>query len=224
MTPLRKATVLVMLAMGLPLFAQTTTPAAPAATAAPPVVVRWQPGGETLMNKQDQMKVLRASEVTIAVTMVHLSKQTTAARIQIANASPETLNTSADAFSVEVVKPKPQTIAAIPADKMAAQIRGRADADAQRLERDTGSVYRESREGGALNQKERQEMRSKGAEDAWYVEKTAFPASMQPNGQAIGHIFFPYVKADDVVLRITMGGMIFEFPFNKKEIRNDFGQ
>ena len=218
MTQIRKAIIGVMLSIGLPLFAQTPAPAAPAQDAAQAQVVRWQAGGATEAIKKDQLKVLTANDVRVEATVVNFGKVATVARVQITNTSPAAVDTSVGAFSVEILKPKPQTAAPVPADALAKKIKKDADLDAE-AQVQSHSRSLDYASGGNYDESARK--RLAGFTQADYVTTSAFPASVQPNFQSIGHVYFPFLKADQLVLRIKLGDTTYEFPFDKKEIRTE---
>jgi hypothetical protein len=206
----------VLVATTLTCLAQTPTPAAPSASVEPKIV-RWQPGGAIETVSQDQMKVLTAGDIKLAVTLVDLWKDTTAIRLQLTNTGKTEVPTGPSVFSLEVVKPKNETVAALDAETMGKKLKQKADSDSQTVEYMTGD--RRPNSGSDMATATRAGMITEAANKANYLKQSAFPASVQPRYQTIGHIYFPYLKKRDaVVVRITVGDTTFEFPFEKNEI------
>jgi hypothetical protein len=207
----------VLAATTLTCLAQTSASAAAAPASAEPKVMRWQPGGAVEAVAQDQMKVLTTGGLKLAVTVVDLWKDTTAVRLQLTNTGQTEVATPLSAFSLEVVKPKNESVAPVDAEKMGKKIKDRADSESQSVDYMTRDRSANSGAEMAAN------TRSQMAAEAWakdkYLKESAFPASVQPRYQTIGHIFFPYLKKRDAVLvRIVVGDITFEFPFEKNEI------
>jgi hypothetical protein len=209
-----------LLAAALPVGAQTQAPAAQTqpATAATNNVTRWAPGAGTVTVGKDELKVLSAGDIKVAVTLVDLWKETTAARLQITNLGGEPLATAPDAFTLEVVKPKPQSLNPIPGEKLSHDIKVRVDHEAE-MSGQQAMHYASANGSGEKDEAAR--VRLEGDQKADYIKDSALPPSLQPRFQTIGHVYFPYLKKrDEVVLRVTIGGATYEFPFEKAEIHS----
>jgi hypothetical protein len=193
------------------------TPAAAPSAPTQPKIVRWQPGGAVETVSQDQMKVLTAGDLKLAVTLVDLWKDTTAIRLQLTNTGSTTVATGPSAFSLEVVKPKNETVAVIDPETLGKKLRQKADSDSQTVEYLTGD--RRPNANSDMATAKRAGLFEEAANKDNYLKKSAFPGSVQPSYQSIGHIYFPYLKKRDaVVVRIVIGDITFEFPFEKNEI------
>ena len=208
--------VLALLAVLFLAAALTAQTPAPAATQAP-AVMRWAPSAGTVVVGKDEMKVLTNGNLKIAVTMVDLWKETTAARLQITNLGADTIAIAPEAFTLDVVKPKPQTVNAVPAEKLSKDIRKHADGEAEMAGQ---QAMHYATANGAGEKDEAAHIRMEGQQKADYIKDSAFTPSLQPRYQAIGHMYFPYLKKrDEVLLRLTIAGTTYEFPFEKAEIK-----
>lgn len=201
------------------LLAAAQTPTAAPATAPSDKVVRWQSGGVIEKVGDDQMKVLIAGDIKVAVTLVDLWKETTAARLQLTNTSQTAVATDPVAFSLQVVKPKDESLTPVAPEKLRKKITAQAESDAQGADAPTFDRSVNMNSAGST-----EATRSRLGAEAWsktkYIKESAFPASVEPRFQTIGHIYFPYLKKrDSVVLRMKLGDTTFEFPFEKSEIR-----
>ena len=186
------------------------TPAAPAA--ASNKVMSWKAGDVEAMGK-DQMKVITTENAKIAVTLVDMWKEATAVRIQVTNLGSDPLAAPPDAFTLVA---KGDTIAAVPADVLMKKIKSRAENEAETV---GSNSMRYAAPNSAGEQDERNRIRSEGTRKAEYIRDSALPAALQPRFQVIGHVYFPYLKKrDEVLVRVTMGGTTYEFPFQKSDI------
>lgn len=194
------------------LLAQAPAAAAPAEKK----VIRWQPGGATQTVGKDQMKVITDGDVKVAVALVDLWKETTAARLEITNLGGPSLETAPENFSLETVKPKQETFAAIPGMKLADKIRKHADGEAEMAGQ---QAMHYASANGAGEKDMQNQIRAEGATKADYIKDSAFAATVPSRFQTVGHAYFPYLKKrDEVVVRATIGGVTYEFPFTKSEI------
>jgi|GEM_PF-4707033 len=194
-----------MCAVVVSMSAQTPTPAAK--------VQRWAPGASVETVGKDQMKVITTDNAKIAVTLVDMWKDATAIRIQVTNLGGDPLVSTPDAF---VIVAKGETLSAIPADALSKKIRVRSDHEAEMAGQ---QAMHYASPNGSGEKDEQNRIRSEGVQRADYVRDSALPAALQPRFQTIGHIYFPYLKKrDDIIVRVTMGGTVYEFPFQKTDI------
>lgn len=180
-------------------------------------VVRWQPGGETSVVGKDEFRVLTAGNVTVRAALVDVWKDSTAARLQLANMGSEDISVPPEAVTLEMVKPKPNTVAAVPADKLAKKIQTRYEQEAVMAEQQ-GMKY--AMPTGAGEHDERNRLRQEGMIKSTYIQEAALPATIGANQQVAGQVYFPYQKKrEEMVLRVRVGATTFEFPFTKNDVK-----
>jgi hypothetical protein len=207
---------LVLATTTLTCLAQAPTPAAAAPASTEAKVVRWQPGGAVETVGANQMKMLSVGDVKVGVVLVDLWKESTAARIQVTNLSGDPVNTSPEVFTLETVRPKQETMPALPPMKLSDKIRKHADSEAEMAGQ---QAMHYASANGAGEKDLQNQLRAEGAMKADYIKDSAFGPTVQPRYQTIGHIYFPYLKKrDEVVVRMTVGSTTVEFPFTKDEI------
>jgi len=211
MQKLRSAVFLLAAMCGLAISVSAQAPTAPAAAGSK--VMRWSAGGDVQTVGKDQMKVLTTDNAKIAVTLVDMWKEATAVRIQVTNLGGEPLTSAPDAF---VIVAKGEALSAIPADALSKKIRIRSDHEAE-MAGQQAMHYASANGSGEKDEQNR--IRLEGNQRADYVRDSALPAALQPRFQTIGHVYFPYLKKrDDIIVRVTMGGVVYEYPFQKSDI------
>jgi hypothetical protein len=210
---MQKKVLPVMLLVALCAVAASAQTPAPAPAATSNKVMRWNTGGDVQTVGKDQMKVLTTDNAKIAVTLVDMWKDATAVRIQVTNLGSEPLTATPDAFTIVA---KGDTIAAVPADALSKKIRVRSDHEAE-MAGQQAMHYASANGSGEKDEQNR--IRSEGNAKADYIRDSALAPALQPRFQTISHIYFPYLKKrDEILVRVTLGGITYEFPFQKSDI------
>lgn len=175
--------------------------------ASAPNVVRWQPSGDTIVVDKMEMKVVTADGVSVAAALHNMWEATTAAKLAVTNSSDK--NVAVENATIELVKKKKQ-VAAIPAEKAAVEVRRKIQ-DAQMS--GVGVGIGAKGPGSHYSEKARQAEELKKKTDL--VVAGALAENIPAKTQVMGNLYFPHQKKlEGMVLRVTLGGTTYEFPFD----------
>ena len=215
-----------MLSISMALLAQAPAPL----TAANPTVVRWAEnaaGASVTVQGGMRIEALRIGGILIKVSPLNeVAQQFTQTWVGIVNSGPDAAELHAGA-SVEVLKPNADTLAAVPAGKVAKVIATQGGVAAQVLTNteqggDLGCKGAQITDcvptgSGSTTQaaKDRGEVASGQAR--WAQEHGLGETRLTPGVAVQGAIFFPRGKIKEYVVRVPVGNYVFEFPFGPKD-------
>jgi len=131
----------------------------------------------------------------------------------VTNLGGDALSAPPEAFTLIA---KGETMTALQAEALSKKIRVRADHEAEMAGQ---QAMHYASANGAGEKDEQNRIRQEGNQKADYVRDSALAPSLQPRFQTIGHVYFPYLKKrDEVLVRVNIGGTVYEFPFQRSDI------
>lgn len=199
-------------------LAQSPSPAPAPQAATAPATVRWVEGdknSELVTQQGVRIEILHAPGLDVAVSLLDYQEFATRAWVQVLNKGSAGLPLDPAKAALEIVKPKPKTLPAVSADKVADKIKQAADTQAEGR---SGAGCAMMTAGCAQNSSgvaSSKEVELRADAMIANVKSTALQAqTVKPDEQAQGAIFFAFErKRQESVVRIPVGDLIFEFPF-----------
>jgi hypothetical protein len=233
-----KAYLLLLLCFSVAFAVAAPTTAPPAAenanAATTPVVVRWAegvPGASSEVQNGTRVESLRNGPILIKISpLTKFGEQYTQTWVGVLNSGPDAVSFEADKASVEVVKPKAKTIAAIPVARTAKAINDAGQSAAQVLDStnqqgNLGCTPGQLMSGcqptgsGVSTQAAHDRLVMSKQQSQWAQDHGLSTSTLNPGSGLQGAVFFPREKEKEYIVRIPVGNYIFEFPFRPKDAR-----
>ncbi|HYX70698.1 MAG TPA: hypothetical protein VE825_16305 [Terriglobales bacterium] len=198
--------------------APAAAPQAGASQPAVPSALRWAEGAkdsELVTQQGVRIEIIHAPGLDVAVSLLDLQEFATRAWVQVLNKGSAGVPLDPAKAALEIVKPKPKTLPAVSADKVADKIKQAADVDAENRSSAGCAMMRAGCAQSASGVASSKEVEQRADAMMTNVKSTALQAqTVKPGEQAQGAIFFTFErKRQESVLHIPVGDMVFEFPF-----------
>lgn len=204
-------------------------------------VVRWQTGAsysDSIMSKGQELKIIDLENIFISATLIEKKGWIPHAFITIENKKSERILVDPTNWTLNVLTPKERILASKEPEKLAQSLESRGKwaaalsnvGAAMATKQSTATVRnsdgtsstvtvtepdKDAQQRAAKNGKENQTFLGSVAD---YVRESSIQANtVFPNKSISGIVWFEDKKYKEVVLTITIDGVIYEFPFEKKK-------